>query len=195
MGVLRVIPNVFPQKQEAHQEKEEGWKALKKTKSNPKGGKALRKEMKKNVQGKASPEVNPALQKVNGSSFGSLVNVEETNIDVRKEREKEVVLTNQSENEVIPLTHSDPGAMGSKEGGIQENTEEETESDKGEEEEGEIKMVTLDKKKERGRKLFKEVREQATQKDKLQGSQQTLEKLLCNPMNTHHQGNSLIYEK
>ena len=54
-----------------------------------------------------------------------------------------------------------------KEGGIQENSEQETDSDEGEEEEGEIEMVTPGKKKARGRKSTKEVREQATHKDKL----------------------------
>ena len=56
-----------------------------------------------------------------------------------------------------------------KEGGNQENTEEETDSDEGEEEEGEIKMVTPGKKKARGRKSSKEVTGKAMYKDNLQG--------------------------
>ena len=57
-------------------------------------------------------------------------------------------------------------------------SEEETESEEEEEEEGEIELTTLRRTKTKGRKSKKEVREQATYKDKLQGSQLTLEKLL-----------------
>ena len=107
-----------------------------------------------------------------------------------KNQKKNVTLSNQSEKEFVPLTHSYPRAAVVKEGGIKENTKEEIDSDEGEEEEGEIEMVTLGKKKERGRKLSKEVRDQAPYKDKLQVSQKSLEKLLCNPRNTRHQGKS-----
>ena len=65
-----------------------------------------------------------------------------------------------------------------KEGGNQEKSEEESNTKEKEEEEGEIEMATPSKKKTRGRKSTKEVREQDTYKDKLQGSQLTLEKLL-----------------
>ena len=77
-----------------------------------------------------------------------------------------------------------------KEGGNQEKSKEEsnTEEEEEEEEEGEIEMDTPSKKKTRGRKSTKEVREQATYKDKLQGSQLTLEKLLRNTINIHQQG-------
>ena len=57
-----------------------------------------------------------------------------------------------------------------------------------EEEERENEMATPGKKKARGRKSTKQVREQATYKDKLQGSQVTLEKLLQNPRNTRQHG-------
>ena len=59
-----------------------------------------------------------------------------------------------------------------------------------EEEEGEIEISTTRLTKTRGIKSKKEEREQATYKDKLQGSQQTLEKLLKNTRNTHHQGHA-----
>ena len=49
-------------------------------------------------------------------------------------------------------------------------------------------MTTQRKKKTKGRRSKKEVREQATYKDKLQGSQLTLEKLLKNTRNTRQQG-------
>ena len=58
-------------------------------------------------------------------------------------------------------------------------SEEESESEEEEEEEGEIELT-----KTKGRKSKKEVGEQDTYKDKLQGSQLTLEKLLKNTRNT-----------
>ena len=57
-----------------------------------------------------------------------------------------------------------------KEGGNQEKSEEESNTKEEEEEEGEIEMATPRKKKARGRRSTKEVREKATYKDKLQGS-------------------------
>ena len=63
-------------------------------------------------------------------------------------------------------------------------SEEETDSEEEEEEEGEIELTTPRMSKTKGRKSKKEVREHATYKDKLQGSQLTLEKLLKNTRNT-----------
>ena len=63
-------------------------------------------------------------------------------------------------------------------------SEEESESEEEEEEEGEIELTTPRLTKTKGRKSKKEVREQATYKDKLQRSQLTLEKLLKNTRNT-----------
>ena len=54
-----------------------------------------------------------------------------------------------------------------KEGGNQENSEEESNTNEGEEEEEEIEMVTPGKKKAKGRKSSKEVREKSMYKDKL----------------------------
>ena len=71
-----------------------------------------------------------------------------------------------------------------------EKSEEDTESEEEEEEEGEIELTTPRKTKTKGRKSKKEVREQATYKDKLQGSQLTLEKLLKNTRNTRQQGHA-----
>ena len=72
----------------------------------------------------------------------------------------------------------------------QANTEEESETEEEEEEEGEIKLTTPRLTKTKGRKSKKEVREQATYKDKLQGSQLTLEKLLKNTRNTCQHGHA-----
>ena len=70
-------------------------------------------------------------------------------------------------------------------------SEEESESEEEEEEEGEIELTTPRLTKTKGRKSKKEVREQATYKDKLQGSQLTLEKLLKNTRNTRQHGHVL----
>ena len=69
-------------------------------------------------------------------------------------------------------------------------SEEETGLEEEEEEEGEIELTTPRLSKTKGRKSKKEVRDQATYKDKLQGSQLTLEKLLKNPRNTRQQGHA-----
>ena len=66
--------------------------------------------------------------------------------------------------------------------------EPEPESEEEEEEEGEIELTTPRKTKSKGRKTNKEVRDQATYKDKMLGSQITLEKLLMNPRNTRQKG-------
>ena len=68
----------------------------------------------------------------------------------------------QSENEVNPSAPPDPGATQVKERGNQEVTKEDVDSDEEKEEEGEIEMTLTDKKKARGRKSIKEIREQAT---------------------------------
>ena len=77
-----------------------------------------------------------------------------------------------------------------KEGDSIGQSEEEPDSEEEEEEEGEIEISTPRLSKTKGRKSKKEVREQATYKDKLQGSQLTLEKLLKNTRNTHQQGHA-----
>ena len=69
-------------------------------------------------------------------------------------------------------------------------SEEEPESEEEEEEEGEIEITTRRLTKTKGRKSRKEVWEQATYKDKLQGSQLTLDKLLKNPRNTRQHGHA-----
>ena len=70
-------------------------------------------------------------------------------------------------------------------------SEEDSGSEEEEEEEGEIEITTPRMSKTKGRKSRKEIREQATYKDKLQGSQLTLEKLLKSTRNTRQQGHAL----
>ena len=86
---------------------------------------------------------------------------------------------------------NDEGTIGTKEGESLGKSEEELQSKEEEEEEGEIELTTPRMTKTKGRKSKKEVREQATYKDKLQGSQLTLEKLLKNTRNTCQHGHAL----
>ena len=72
----------------------------------------------------------------------------------------------------------------------QSEKELEPETDEEEEEEGEIELSTPRRTKTKGRKSKKELRDQATYKDKMQGSQLTLEKMLMNPRNTHQKGHA-----
>ena len=105
-----------------------------------------------------------------------------------KDLEKEAISLDLSEKDNAHLVQSDSREEAIKEGGNQEKSEEEFDSKEEEEEEGEIEMDTPSTKKARGRKTTKEVHEQATYNDKLQGSQLTLEKLLLKTRNTRQQG-------
>ena len=80
--------------------------------------------------------------------------------------------------------------METKAGESQGKSDEEPDSEEEDEEEGEIEITTPRMTKTKGRKSRKEVREQATYKDKLQGSQLALEKLLKNPRNTRQHGHA-----
>ena len=73
-------------------------------------------------------------------------------------------------------------------GQSEEELDPETEEE--EEEEGEIELSTPRKTKTKGRKTNKEIRDQATYKDKMLGSQITLDKLLTNPRNTRQKGHA-----
>ena len=146
----------------------------KEDKMNQKDRKPPRKETKKHIPKKTPMETIPVLQKDNENSFDPLTIIKETNFDENIESGKGIVSMNQSN----PPARPDPGASYSKERGNQEVIEEDTNFDEEEEEEGEIEMTLTYKKKARGRKSTKEIREEATYKDKLQGSQPTLEKIL-----------------
>ena len=84
----------------------------------------------------------------------------------------------------------DEGAAVIKEGESMGKPEEDTDSEEEEEEEGEIELTTPRKKENQRKEIQKEVREQATYNDKLQGSQLTLEKLLKNTRNTRQHGHA-----
>ena len=131
-----------------------------------------RKEGGNNDQIKVIPKIRPT-ENQSGSSV-----IEEISINgEKKDPEKEIVSLDQSEKENAHLIQSDSGVEAGKEGKNQEKLEEDTDY-KEEEEEGEIEMATPSMRKVRGIKSSKEVREQVTYKDKLQGSQVTLERLL-----------------
>ena len=99
-------------------------------------------------------------------------------------KDSEAILSNHQ------VKDQDEGAAMIKEGESMGKLEEDTDSEEEEEEEGEIELITPRKNKTKRRKSKKEVREQATYKDKLQGSQLTLEKLLKNTRNTRQHGHA-----
>ena len=103
-------------------------------------------------------KTNESREEINASEEKS--NNEET-------KDPEAGISEQFEKEFTILILSDVGAEVIKEGENKGNSEEESDSEEEEEEEGEIEMTTPRKKKTKGRRSKKEVREQATYKDKL----------------------------
>ena len=140
--------------------------------------KSKKQRSAKERRGKNEQRKNPLEGKANETRSGPIVIEEKSNNGENKDPEKEVVLSDQYEKENTSLVQTDSGVEVVKEGGNQEKSEEESDAEEEEEEEGGIEVATPIKKKARGRKSTKEVREKATYKDKLQGSQLTLEKLL-----------------
>ena len=100
-----------------------------------------------------------------------------------KTKELETVISDQGRDNEEETTET-------KEGESHGKSDEDPDSEEEEEEEGEIEIITPRMTKTKGRKSRKEEREQATYKDKLQGSQLTLEKLLKNPRNTRQHGHA-----
>ena len=94
-----------------------------------------------------------------------------------KSKEPETIISDQGRDNEEEIAKTKVGES-------QGKSDEEPDSEEEDEEEGEIEITTPRMTKTKGRKSRKEVREQATYKDKLQGSQFTLEKLLKNPRNT-----------
>ena len=108
-----------PQKQDSQQEKEDGWKAVKKIKS---------KNGHQHPGNKKASKKTP-LEALEETSSGPLVIEEDSNIGEMKETNKEAGPT-------CPPKISEPGQERVKEVGNQENSEEETATDEEEEEEG-----------------------------------------------------------
>ena len=100
-----------------------------------------------------------------------------------KSKEPETVISDQGRD-------NDEDTAETKAGESQGKSDEEPDLEEDEEEEGEIEITTPRMTKTKGRKSRKEVWEQATYKDKIQGSQLSLEKLLKNPRNTRQQGHA-----
>ena len=114
----------------------------------------------------------------------------------REEPNEEEEKSSSGDNKELKEATSDPkgkdqieGTLMTKLGESTDQSEEEPESAE-EEEEGEIEISTPRLTKTKGRKSKKEERDLATYKDKLQGSQQTLEKVLKITRNTRHQGHA-----
>ena len=99
-------------------------------------------------------------------------------------KEPEAVLS------VHQMQDQEEGTIVTQVGGNLGRSEEDSELEEEEEEEGEIELTIPRLSKTKGRKSRKEAREQDTYKDKLEGSQLTLEKLLKNTRNTCQQGHA-----
>ena len=174
-----------PKKPESHQDKAEGWKRVNRSKSKNQGGGGAK-------NGESIKEtINPPPD---GSQETSKTN--EPN-EVRNEPTdagEETSNEESKESEAGPFDQhvedQEEGTDMPKEGEPRGKSEEEFESEEEEEEEGEIELITPRRTKTKGRKSRKEVRDQATYKDKLEGSQPTLEKLLKNTRNTRQQGHA-----
>ena len=100
-----------------------------------------------------------------------------------KSKEPETVILDQGRD-------NEEDTAETKVGESQGKSDEELDSEEDEEEEGEIEITTPRWNKTKGRKSRREVREKATYKDMMQGSQPTLEKMLKNPRNTRQQGHA-----
>ena len=138
---------------EIQQDKVEGWHRVNRSKSKNQAGVAPKKG-----EGNKEARVIP-LERTQETS-----KTKETN-EVRDDsKESEAVLSNHQ------VKDQDEGATVIKEGENMGKSEEESESEEEEEEEGEIELTTPRLTKTKGRKSKKEVREQATYKDKLQVS-------------------------
>ena len=172
-----------PKKPEVHHDKGDGWKKVNRNKpkkhSDPKTNEGSIEA--KIIQLEGSPEASKTKENT-------------------VEREEPVIVEEKSSNEHSKEVEADLSAhqihdqedsmTEMQEGRNPGRSEEESESEEDEEEEGEIEMITPRQPKSKGRKTRREVREKATYKDKLQGSQPTLEKLLKNPRNTRQQGHA-----
>ena len=174
-----------PKKPEIQQNKAEGWHKVNRAKSknhpveDPKKGEGNRSTV--SVEGsqeippqKIPIEVRDESNEIEAkSSNGESKETGATSSDIqRKDQEENPTLAKEGDN------------LG------QSEEEQEPESDEEEEEEGEIELSTPRRSKSKGRKSKKELRDQATYKDKLQGSQLTIEKMMKNTRNTRQQGHA-----
>jgi hypothetical protein len=161
-----------PKIQIMQQEKEsgEGWQQAKRSKANPNPNS---KKEKKNQKGQSDMENSFAI-------LGNQENESLINGNIAEKQDKSEA-TSQDNKESPPQL--EPGE-------IPESQLSEIEEETSEEAEGEADTglsQNLSKPATRGRKMEKERRERETYKDKLQGSQPTLETML-NPRSTRNQG-------
>ena len=91
-----------PQKHEIQQDKEEGWKTVKRTKTKHKSGEAQSKEGE-NASRKTNPKGSQETQKANETRDETNDTKEKSSNEETKELEKEAVLSYQSEKDFASL--------------------------------------------------------------------------------------------
>ena len=168
----------YPKKSEIQHDKTEGWHKVNRSKPKNQVGVDLKK-------GKGNKEAR-AITKERTQATSLTKETIEIRDDPNEAKEKS---SNENSKDFEPAPsdqakEQEEGTPMTKEEERREKNEEESETEEEEEEEGEIELTTPRLTKTKGRKSKKEEREQATYKDKLQGSQLTLEKLLKNIKNT-----------
>ena len=176
-----------PKKPEIHHDKGEGWQKVNRSKSKKHPDS---KTDEGNKEGNKEPKIilleeTPETSKTRETSEereDPVVEEEKSSNEHGKESEADLI-AHQMQDQEDSMTEIQVGRN-------QGRSEEDSESEEEEEEEGEIEMTTPRQLKTKGRKSKREVREKATYKDKLQGSQPTLEKLLKNTRNTRQQGHA-----
>jgi hypothetical protein len=170
-----------PTNKEAMQGQEDGWNQVKRSKYNPKSQKSG------GPNGKGSNQVIAQQTPLNtgpGNKFGPLSSQPENTQEVGVQEETEAIMETETQK-AAPSSKGTSSATNKgtsaedPQGKAIEVEGEEQETDESEEE-GEIgESQTSVRRSLRGRKTDREKREQETHKEKLQGSQPTLEKLLA----------------
>jgi hypothetical protein len=184
-----------PKKSEEDKEKEEGWKQAKRSKANPKASNPAGHEKGKGNQFKGNSASQKNLPpKDSGNMFGALgsISQEIPEVDLPRREKTEIARTENKESTEIAATKDSRQGERETERSKDKHTVSDVESQGSEEseEEGEIgdSQSTI-RRLARGRMSTREKREKETYKDKVQGSQPTLEKLLAKtPKMARNQG-------
>ena len=166
-------------KPETQHDKAEGWQKVNKSKSKDQPGRDPKKG-----EGNNETRVTTLERSLEVSKTKATMEVREDLIEIEEKSSNEGNKESEADMSTQQMKDQDEEMAPVTTGETLGKSEEDSGSEEEEEEEGEIEITTPGMTKRKGRKSRKEVREQATYKDKLQGSQLTLEKLLKNTRNT-----------
>ena len=174
-----------PKKPENQQDKAEGWQKVSRSKTKHQSGKGPRKGEGTNETRVTNPEGSGEATKTKATA-----EIREEPIEIGEKSSNEGNKDSEADISAQPQKDHEEEKAPVTEGETLGKSDEDSGSEEEEEEEGEIEITTPRMLKTRGRKSRKEIREQAAYKDKLQGSQLTLEKLLNTARNTRQQGHA-----